>query len=117
MRSRFLLAMSILLFTYAALAQTGTMTVVAGINTVQGDTNPTAAPDPTIAVGKLDFCEHVNSAYQCWYKSGANAFKPVNFLGNTNPKSDSTPWSQHSNNSGNTPNCPSTSSPDRKSVV
>lgn len=87
------------------------MSTFAGLNTVQYRMNSTAAPDPTIAVGLTDYCEHVNSGYQCWYKSGANANKPVNFFGNTNVKSDAGPWSQNSNNSGNTPNCPTSYSP------
>ena len=82
------------------------MGTYAGMNTVQYKINATATPDPTIAVGQLEYCEHVNSAYQCWYKSGANAHDPV-FA----PISDATPWSQNSNNSGNTPNCPTAFSP------
>jgi hypothetical protein len=100
-----------LVFTYLGFAQTGTMKAFVGLNTVQEHLGPAAAPDPTIAVGTLEFCEHVNSAYQCWYKSGANAFQPVNFMGSTFPKGDSSPWSQHLNNSGNTPNCPTAFSP------
>jgi hypothetical protein len=92
-------------------AQSGTMSTFTGLNTTVKQENPTAAPDPTIAVGTLEYCEHVNSAYQCWYKSGANANQPVNFLGSTLPKTDSAPWSQNSNNSGNTPNCPTAFSP------
>lgn len=87
------------------------MSTFSGLNTVQYRLNATAAPDVTIAVGQTDYCEHVNNAYQCWYKSGANANQPVNFLGSTNPKSDSGPWSQNSNNFGNTPNCPSAYTP------
>jgi hypothetical protein len=88
------------------------MKTVAGLNTVQfGNIGATAAPDPTIAVGTLEFCEHVNSAYQCWYKGGPNALQPVNFMGNTNPKIDSAIWSQNGNNSGNTPHCPAADSP------
>jgi len=86
--------------------QTGSMNTFSGLNTVQYRLNATAAPDVTIAVGQTEYCEHVNNAYQCWYKSGVNANQPVNFLGSTNPKSDNGPWSQNSNNSGNTPNCP-----------
>ena len=41
----------------------------AGLNTVADRINSTAAPDVTIAVGTLEYCEHVNSGYQCWYKS------------------------------------------------
>jgi hypothetical protein len=111
MQFRLLPAISILIMTTVGFAQSGTMTVVEGLNTIQERIGPAAAPDPTIAVGTIEFCEHVNSAYQCWYKSGANAFQPVNFMGNTNPKADSTAWSQNSNNSGNTPNCPTNDSP------
>jgi hypothetical protein len=115
MTFRFLLAASILLSTSVGFAQTGaqtgTMTIIPGLNTVEERFGPAAAPDPTIAVGTIEFCEHVNSAYQCWYKSGPNADQPVNFLGSANPKADSTAWSQNSNNSGNTPNCPTTNSP------
>jgi len=99
------------MFTSAAFGQNGTMTVITGLNTVEEHLGSSAAPDPTIAVGTLDFCEHVNSAYQCWYKSGANAFQPINFMGNTSPKADTTIWSQNGNNSGNTPNCPTANSP------
>jgi hypothetical protein len=87
------------------------MSTFAGLNTVVNRSNPTAAPDITIAVGTLEYCEHVNSSYQCWYKSGVNANQPVHFLGSSNPKSDSGPWSQNSNNSGNTPNCPTAFTP------
>src|ERR1035438_6021220 len=83
-----------------------TMSTFPGLNTIQDKINSTAAPDPTIAVGTLEYCEHVNSGYQCWYKSGVNANQPVKFLGNTNVKSDAGPWSQNSNNSGNTPHYP-----------
>jgi Abnormal spindle-like microcephaly-assoc'd, ASPM-SPD-2-Hydin len=89
-------------------AQTGTMSTFAGLNTTVRGENPSAAPDVTIAVGTLEYCEHVNSAYQCWYKSTNQA---VTFLGNANPKSDAGPWSQNSDNSGNTPNCPTAFSP------
>jgi hypothetical protein len=92
-------------------AQSGTMSTFAGLNTTVRMENATAAPDVTIAVGTLDYCEHVNSAYQCWYKSGVNANQPVKFLGSTSPKSDSGPWSQNSNNSGNTSNCPTAYTP------
>ena len=88
------------------------MTTVAGLNTVAYRVNPTATPDPTIAVGTVDYCERVNNAYQCWYKSGPNANQPVTFFGNNSPKSDSGPWSQNSNNSGNTPNCTTAFTPD-----
>ena len=87
------------------------MSTVSGLNTVQYRMNSTAAPDVTIAVGLSEYCEHVNSAYQCWYKSGSNANQPVNFLGNTSPKSDAGPWSQNGNNSGNTVHCPTAFSP------
>jgi hypothetical protein len=106
-----ILAIAVFVFTSVGFGQSGSMTLVTGLNTVQEHIGASAAPDPTIAVGTLEFCEHVNSAYQCWYKSGPNAFQPVNFMGNTNPKADSTIWSQHSNNSGNTPNCPTANSP------
>lgn len=91
--------------------QTGNMNTFSGLNTVQFRLNASAAPDVTIAVGQTEYCEHVNSAYQCWYKTGVNANQPVNFLGNTNPKSDAGPWSQNGNNSGNTPHCPTAFSP------
>ena len=87
------------------------MSTFPGLNTVQNRLNATAAPDVTIAVGTVDYCEHVNNAYQCWYKSGPNANQPVSFFGNTSPKSDSGPWSQNSNNGGNTPNCPTAFTP------
>ncbi len=96
--------------------QTGSMSTFSGLNTVQYKLNATAAPDVTMAVGRTEYCEHVNNAYQCWYKSGANANQPVNFFGNTNPKSDSGPWSQNSNNSGNTPHCPTAYSPNSQLV-
>ena len=41
----------------------------------------------------------------------SNANQPVKFLGNTNVKSDAAPWSQNSDNSGNTTHCPTASSP------
>lgn len=85
-----------------------TMSTFAGLNTTVRGENPSAAPDVTIAVGTLEYCEHVNSAYQCWYKS---TNQPVTFLGNANPKSDAGPWNQNSDNSGNTPNCPTAFSP------
>ncbi len=87
------------------------MSTISGLNTVQYRMNSTAAPDVTIAVGLTEYCEHVNSAYQCWYKNGPNANQPVNFLGNTSPKSDSGPWSQNGNNGGNTAHCPTAFSP------
>ena len=85
-----------------------TISTFPGMNTVQNKINSTAAPDVTIAVGTLDYCEHVNSGYQCWYKS---TNQPVKFLGNTNVKSDAGPWSQNTNNFGNTPHCPTAYSP------
>ncbi len=85
-----------------------TLSTFPGMNTVQNHINSTAAPDVTIAVGTLEYCEHVNSGYQCWYKS---TNQPVKFLGNTNVKSDAGPWSQNSNNSGNTTHCPTAFSP------
>jgi hypothetical protein len=88
-----------------------TMSTFAGLNTTIKGENPTAAPDVTIAVGTLDYCEHVNSEYQCWYKSGTKANQAVSFLGSANPKSDAGPWSQNSNNNNNTPNCPTAYSP------
>src|SRR5579863_821033 len=110
MKPKFFLMLLVLTATCEGLAQT--VKTVAGLNTVQfGNIGATAAPDPTIAVGTLEFCEHVNSAYQCWYKSGPNALQPVNFMGSTNPKLDSAIWSQNGNNGGNTPNCPTTNSP------
>src|SRR5580698_1148644 len=85
-----------------------TLSTFPGLNTVQDRINSTAAPDVTIAVGTLEYCEHVNSGYQCWYKS---TNQPVKFLGNTNVKSDAAPWSQNSDNSGNTTHCPTAYSP------
>jgi hypothetical protein len=101
----------VLLLCSSGFAQTGTMSTFPGINTTQKSLNATAAPDVTIAVGIDEYCEHVNSAYQCWYKSGPNANQPVKFLGSTIPKTDSGPWSQNSNNGGNTPHCPTAFSP------
>ena len=95
-------------FAQAGFAQ---MTTLAGLNSTMPGVRPTAAPDPTIAVGTIEFCERVNNGYQCWYKSGANALQPVKFFGSTNPKSDVTPWSQHSDNGGNTAHCASASTP------
>jgi hypothetical protein len=114
-RALVLAASAAILFLLASPAsaqpQSGSMAVYAGLNTVQDHISSTATPDPTIAVGTLDYCEHVNSGYQCWYKSGANANQPINFLGGTSVKSDAGPWSQNNNNSGNTPNCPTAFSP------
>ena len=110
MNPRFLLIPFVLAAVCAGVAQS--VKTVAGLNTVQfGNIGATAAPDPTIAVGTLEFCEHVNSSYQCWYKSGPNALQPVSFMGNTAPKADAPIWSQNGNNSGNTPNCPTADSP------
>jgi hypothetical protein len=92
-------------------SQTGTMSTFAGLNTVAYRLNGTATPDPTIAVGTLEYCEHVNSGYQCWYKSGANANQPVTFLGSNTPKSDAGPWSQNNNNGGATTHCPTAFTP------
>jgi Abnormal spindle-like microcephaly-assoc'd, ASPM-SPD-2-Hydin len=111
MKVRLFLAVLVGCISTLSVAQSGTMSIVPGLNTVQYSLNPTATPDPTIAVGTLQFCEHVNSAYQCWWKSGANALQPVNFFGNANPKLDATIWSQNGHNFGNTPNCPQASSP------
>src|SRR5215467_2542597 len=83
-----------------ALAQT--MSTFTGLNTVQNKINATAAPDVTIAVGTLQYCEHANSGYQCWSKA---TNQPVRFFGNTNAKSDSFPWTQNTNNNGNTTHC------------
>lgn len=96
--------------------QSGSMSVLPGLNTVQNRINASAAPDVTIAVGLNQYCEHVNSAYQCWYKSGPNANQPVNFLGGTTPKSDSGPWSQNSNNGGNTSHCPTAFTPNSQII-
>ena len=99
-----------------SVAQSGSMTVIPGLNTVQNRINASAAPDVTIAVGLSQYCEHVNSGYQCWYKSGPNANQPVNFLGSTAPKSDSGPWSQNSNNAGNTSHCPTAFTPNSQII-
>lgn len=87
-----------------------------GLNTVQNKINASAAPDVTIAVGTLQYCEHANSGYQCWWKSGVNANQPVKFLGNTNVKSDSGPWTQNSNNSGNTSHCGTAFTPNSQMI-
>jgi hypothetical protein len=92
------------------------MSTFAGLNTTQSRINATAAPDVTIAVGLTEYCEHVNSAFQCWFKSGANANQPVRFQGNTNPKSDNTPWSQNASNGGNTPHCPAAFTPNSQLI-
>jgi len=88
----------------AAASAQGSLSTYAGLNTTMRGGNQTAAPDVTIAVGTLDYCEHVNSLYQCWYKSGANANQPIYFQGSNSPKSDS-------NNNGNTAHCPTAYSP------
>ena len=94
------------------LAQNGSMATVTGLNTVQfGVIGQTAAPDITIAVGTLQFCEHVNSAYQCWWKNGPNALQPVTFLGSSNPKLDANIWSQNNFNGMNTPHCSKNNTP------
>jgi hypothetical protein len=110
MRSKFFVVLFVLATACAGLAQT--VSTITGLNTIQfGNIGATAAPDPTIAVGTIEFCEHVNSSYQCWYKNGPNALQPVKFMGNTNPKIDTVIWSQNGNNSGNTPDCPTADSP------
>ncbi|MGD0267837.1 MAG: choice-of-anchor D domain-containing protein [Candidatus Sulfotelmatobacter sp.] len=110
-KSLALLVCAVLALSAFGFAQSGTMSTYAGLNSTIKGSNASAAPDVTIAVGTLEYCEHVNSEYQCWYKGGANANQPVNFLGSTSPKSDAGPWSQNSNNGGNTPNCPTAFSP------
>src|ERR1700720_1863195 len=57
------------------------MSTFSGLNTVQNRLNATAAPDVTIAVGTVEYCEHVKNAYQCWFKTGPNANQPVSFFG------------------------------------
>jgi len=109
--ARSMAIVAFLAFSLCASAKSQTLSTFTGLNTTMKGMNPSAAPDVTIAVGTIEYCEHVNSAYQCWYKSGANANQPVKFLGSTNPKSDSGPWSQNSNNGGATPNCPTAYSP------
>jgi len=99
----------------AGFAQSGSMTLVSGLNT-SNDPAPTTAPDPTIAVGTLQYCELVNSGYQCWWKSGANANQPVNFFGNTSPKYSLAPWSQNADNNGNTSHCPIGNSPNTQLI-
>jgi hypothetical protein len=105
------LACTVTLLCASGFGQSGTMSTFPGLNTVTNRLNGTATPDPTIAVGTLEYCEHVNSGYQCWYKSGANANQPVTFLGSSTPKSDATPWSQNNNNGGNTAHCPTAFTP------
>ena len=112
MRAKFLHIAFLVAATSLGLSQSGSMTTISGLNTVQfGNIGQTATPDPTIAVGTLEFCEHANSSYQCWYKNGPNAYQPVNFFGNTSPKMDSTIWTLNNDNGGNTPNCGTAFSP------
>lgn len=92
-----ILGMSILI----QLVHAQAITTMQGINSATS-VQPAAWPDPTIAVGTLEFCENVNSAYQCWYKS---THKPVSFFGTITPKSEKSIWTQNNNNSGNTPDC------------
>jgi Abnormal spindle-like microcephaly-assoc'd, ASPM-SPD-2-Hydin len=115
-RSKPLLLMAMLLVAVCASSFGQTMSTFAGLNTTQSKLNATAAPDVTIAVGLTEYCEHVNSAYQCWFKNGPNANQPVKFLGNTNPKSDNGAWSQNSNNGGNTPHCPAAFTPNSQLI-
>lgn len=115
-RTRPFLSLALLLVAVCAPSFGQTMSTFTGLNTTQSRLNATAAPDVTIAVGLTEYCEHVNSAYQCWYKSGPNANQPVKFQGNTNPKSDNTPWSQNSNNGGNTPHCPAAFTPNSQLI-
>jgi len=110
-----LLGAGIVASTCAGFAQSGSMTLVPGLTTVSAP-NPTTAPDPTIAVGTLQFCELVNSGYQCWWKTGANANQPVNFFGSTTAKTAIGPWSQNSNNNGNTSHCPTGNSPNAQLI-
>jgi hypothetical protein len=110
-RSVVLFACIFMVLSVYGFSQSGTMSTFPGLNTVQDKLAPTAAPDVTIAVGLFEYCEHVNNAYQCWYKGGTNANQPVKFLGNTTPKLDSGPWSQNSDNGGNTSHCPTANSP------
>ncbi len=107
-----LLALFVLAATGIGFAQNGAMATVAGLNTVQyGVIGQTSAPDLTIAVGTLQFCEHVNSAYQCWWKNGPNALQPVTFQGSSNPKLDAGIWSQNNYNGMNTPHCSKNNTP------
>jgi Abnormal spindle-like microcephaly-assoc'd, ASPM-SPD-2-Hydin len=110
------LACLVLSLCASSFAQTGTMSTFAGLSSTIKGSNSSATPDVTIAVGTLEYCEHVNSEYQCWYKSGANANQPVTFLGSSNPKTDSGAWSQNSDNGGNTPNCPTAFSPNSELI-
>ncbi len=113
LRARLAVVLVCVVAVFCTRGQSQTMSVYAGLNTVQDRVNSTATPDPTIAVGTLDYCEHVNSGYQCWYKS---TNQPINFLGNSNAKSDAGPWSQNSNNFGNTTHCPTAYSPNSELV-
>ncbi|HEX3821255.1 MAG TPA: choice-of-anchor D domain-containing protein [Candidatus Sulfotelmatobacter sp.] len=115
-RTRPFLSLALLLVAVCAPSFGQTMSTFTGLNTTQSRLNATAAPDVTIAVGLTEYCEHVNSAYQCWYKGGPNANQPVKFQGNTNPKSDNTPWSQNSDNGGNTPHCPAAFTPNSQLI-
>jgi Abnormal spindle-like microcephaly-assoc'd, ASPM-SPD-2-Hydin/Protein of unknown function (DUF1573) len=114
--ARFLAVLACLGLALCATDSAQMLNTFTGLSTSVKGMNPTAAPDVTIAVGTIEYCEHVNSAYQCWYKSGANANQPVKFLGSTNPKSDSGPWSQNSDNNGNTPNCPTAYTPNSQLI-
>ncbi|MGZ6550927.1 MAG: hypothetical protein ACXVDJ_11685, partial [Tumebacillaceae bacterium] len=105
LRAKLLAVVGCLLPLMSVVAFSQTMSTFTGLNTVQNKINASAAPDVTIAVGTLQYCEHANSGYQCWWKSGVNANKPVNFFGNTNVKSDAGPWTQNSSNGGNTTHC------------
>ena len=116
LRIKPLLSVALLVIAFCASSFGQTMSTFAGLNTTQARLNASAAPDVTIAVGLTEYCEHVNSAYQCWFKSGPNANQPVRFLGNTNPKSDNGPWSQNSNNGGNTPHCPAAFTPNSQLI-
>jgi hypothetical protein len=117
-RSKTMAVLLLLIPAFAAFGhgQSGSMSTFAGLNTVQNHLNASAAPDVEIAVGLTEYCEHVNSAYQCWYKSGVNANQPVKFLGSTIPKSDSGAWSQNGNNGGATPHCPTAYTPNSQLI-
>src|SRR5579884_3949013 len=84
LRARILIFLACLASMVCTTAVAQTMSTFTGLNTVQNKINASATPDMTIAVGTLQYCEHANSGYQCWWKSGVNANKPVNFLGSTN---------------------------------
>jgi hypothetical protein len=102
LRARLLTIVACFVPTLCGMAFGQSMSTFTGLNTVQNKINASAAPDVTIAVGLTEYCEHANSGYQCWYKSNN---QPVKFLGNTNAKSDSGPWTQNSDNNGNTTHC------------